>query len=123
MKTLLEFDEIIFASPIYWYAPSAQMKVLLDRITDLLDDHKGVGRRLRGKRAGILATGATDDVPTCFVEMWVKTFEYLGMHYTSMLYSDCTEGYLAQQKSNIGRQASAYLNRDVDIAKQAVVTA
>lgn len=33
---VLEFDTIVFATPIYWYTMSAQMKTFFDRISDLL---------------------------------------------------------------------------------------
>ena len=37
MKRVLAHDQIIFATPIYWYAVSPGMKVFLDRISDLLE--------------------------------------------------------------------------------------
>src|SRR5690606_40716055 len=37
MEHLLRFDQIVFASPIYWYAVAPPMKVFLDRISDYLD--------------------------------------------------------------------------------------
>jgi len=53
MRRLLDHDQIIFATPIYWYAVSATMKIFLDRISDFLElpDLLAQGRRLRGKNA------------------------------------------------------------------------
>ena len=58
IERVLAFDQIIFASPVYWYAASPAMKVFLDRISDLLDlpELLEEGRRLRGKRAFLICT-------------------------------------------------------------------
>lgn len=37
LDRMLRCDNLIFASPIYWYSPTSQMKTLLDRFTDFLD--------------------------------------------------------------------------------------
>lgn len=34
MNKLLDYEDIIFATPVYWYGPSAQMKVFIDRTSD-----------------------------------------------------------------------------------------
>ncbi len=65
MMRALEHDAIVFASPVYWYTVSPQLKVFLDRISDLLDlddllDH---GRRLRGKTGYVVCTSIYDEVP------------------------------------------------------------
>lgn len=90
---LLKFDRIIFASPMYWYSASAQMKIFLDRLSDLLDVDKEKGRALRGKQAALLATGYMDLPPACFEQMFEMTFNYLGMRYQGMNYSSCTPDF------------------------------
>lgn len=86
---LLNFERIILATPMYWYAASAQMKTFLDRLSDLLNSEKHKGRKLRGKSAVLLATGADSSPPPCFEEMFKLTFNYLGMHYQGMRYCAC----------------------------------
>jgi len=64
MQRVLAHDQILFASPIYWYAVSPAMKIFLDRISDFLElpDLLAQGRRLRGKNAYVVCTStvATD---------------------------------------------------------------
>ncbi|GLP96236.1 flavodoxin family protein [Paraferrimonas sedimenticola] len=86
-EQLLEYDNLVLASPMYWYSASAQMKVFLDRISDLLDFEKGKGRQLRGKSAGLLASGNDSTPPECFEQMFELTFKYLGMNYLGMSYA------------------------------------
>jgi multimeric flavodoxin WrbA len=90
MKKLLSFDRIILASPIYWYCASGVMKTFLDRFSDLLKVHKGLGRKLRGKPTALIATGC-DKVPApCFEEAFKLSYAYLGMIYQGLLYC-CVE--------------------------------
>ena len=93
---LLEYEIIIFATPVYWYSPSSQLKVFMDRISDLLTTNKPLGRQLRQKKAGLLATGS-DTIPrSCFEDIFKFTFDHLGMHHLGMLYCSCQNEFVLQ---------------------------
>ena len=96
MKRVLEHDQIIFATPIYWYAVSPAMKVFLDRISDFLElpDLLPEGRRLRGKNAYVVCTSISDDAAEAFMSAFRETFEYLGMHFGGAVHINCRDGYL-----------------------------
>lgn len=96
IERVLDFDQIIFASPVYWYAASPAMKVFLDRISDLLDIPELLekGRRLRGKRAFVICTSIYDEVAPSFIAAFQETFRYLGMRYVGCLHANCQEGYM-----------------------------
>ena len=96
MKRVLAHDQIIFATPIYWYAVSPAMKVFLDRISDLLElpDLLLEGRRLRGKNAYVVCTSICDEASVEFVGAFRETFNYLGMHFGGMVHVNCQDGYL-----------------------------
>jgi multimeric flavodoxin WrbA len=50
MREIIEkYDILIFATPVYWYSMSGIMKVFFDRLTDLLEIEKNLGRKLRGE--------------------------------------------------------------------------
>ncbi|PHI20422.1 FMN reductase [Lewinellaceae bacterium SD302] len=78
---LLNYDEIVFASPVYWYTMSAQMKVFLDRISDLLKSHKDLGRRLRGKQMSVLSCANDAGSYEIFFLPFRLSADYLGMNY------------------------------------------
>lgn len=101
IEQLLTYDQILFASPIYWYAPSAQLKAFLDRMSGLLDKYKPLGRQLRGKYAGVISTGACAEPTNCFEQIFSLTFNYLGMNYQGMLFQDCSNGYLPPNDSSL----------------------
>lgn len=96
MKHILAFDQIIFASPVYWYSVSPGMKVFLDRISDYLDlpDLLADGRRLRGKDAYVVCTSIYDEVPKPFIGAFIETFDYLGLRYRGVAHANCKDGYV-----------------------------
>lgn len=97
MTRVLEFDHLIFATPVYWYAVAPAMKVFLDRISDYLDIPELLdgGRRLRGKHAYVACTSIYDEVPASFLGAFLDTFNYLGMHFGGVAHVNCREDYRA----------------------------
>jgi len=96
MKHVLAHDQIIFATPIYWYAVSPAMKIFLDRFSDLLElpDLLPEGRRLRGKHAYVVCTSICDEPSVEFMGTFRETFNYLGMHFGGVVHVNCRDGYL-----------------------------
>jgi multimeric flavodoxin WrbA len=95
MQRVLAHDQIIFATPIYWYAVSPAMKIFLDRISDLLElpDLLSEGRRLRGKNAYVVCTSIGDVPSVEFMGAFLETFNYLGMHFGGVAHVNCRDGY------------------------------
>ncbi len=95
MRHVLAHDQIIFATPIYWYAASPAMKIFLDRISDFLEipELLAEGRRLRGKTAYIVCTSICDEPAVAFMGAFRDTFKYLGMHFGGSVHCNCADGY------------------------------
>jgi NAD(P)H-dependent FMN reductase len=96
MKHVLAHDQIIFATPIYWYAVSPAMKIFLDRISDLLEvpELLSEGRRLRRKNAYVVCTSICDEPSAEFMGAFRETFNYLGLHFGGSVHVNCCDGYL-----------------------------
>ncbi|MDP9197973.1 MAG: NAD(P)H-dependent oxidoreductase [Pseudomonadota bacterium] len=94
MQRVLEYEQIIFASPVYWYAVSPPMKIFLDRISDFLDlpDLLEQGRRLRSKTGYVVCTSIYDEVPASFIGAFRDTFDYLGMRFGGCAHVNCRDG-------------------------------
>lgn len=118
MKRVLAFDQIIFATPVYWYAVSPAMKTFLDRISDFLDlpDLLDDGRRLRGKRAYVVCTSIYDEAPASFMGAFRDTFEYLGMRFGGVVHANCHDGYVPSRHD---AEAAAFALGLIQPAEQA----
>ena len=99
VEQLLKYDNLIFASPVYWYSMSAQMKVFFDRLSDLLTIDKQLGRKIKGKTCSVLATGVDVKAPLCFEQPFILTVNYLGMNYQKMLYCSCVDDFVEKEHS------------------------
>lgn len=83
---MLDADEIIFATPVYWYAMSGALKTFIDRFSDLISTSKPLGRRLKGKTTYLFSTGSDDILPEGFEIPFKKTSEYFGMNFKGSFY-------------------------------------
>ena len=86
-QRMTKAQAIIFASPVYWYSMSAQMKVFFDRLSDLTEDYKPLGKSLAGKTAFLIATGGAPEAPASFTQPFIDTAGYFNMHWGGEIYS------------------------------------
>lgn len=76
----------LLATPVYWYTMSAQMKLFVDRLSDLLTIRQDLGRSLRGKSVAVIASGTDSALPEGFEVPFRLTCNYLGMRYVGGFY-------------------------------------
>lgn len=86
-KIINNYDVLIVATPVYWYAMSGIMKVFFDRITDLLTIEKELGRNLRGKKMAAISCSTGSNLGEQFWLPFSNTAEYLGMEYLANLHT------------------------------------
>jgi len=83
-------DILLFATPVYWYAPTAIMKAFIDRLVPF---NRPQGKPLiEGKRA-ILVTAYEEEGPGAvepMVKMFELSFAYLGLRFTDRIIVDGT---------------------------------
>ena len=90
-------DFVVFATPVYWYSMSAQLKTFFDRFTDLLTVNKELGRKLRGMPISVIATGTDAELPSSFTGQFELISNYLGLVYHDPLYCCCPDEFNPQQ--------------------------
>lgn len=91
-KFILDSEILVYASPIYWSAPSGQLKIVMDRCLAFLD--ADMNSRIAGKKSCTLLTCA-DDEKEMFepsLLMFRRTFEDLGLTYVGGIEAEgCVE--------------------------------
>lgn len=89
MKRIInDYQNVIFATPVYWYTMSGILKVFFDRISDLLTIEKEMGRQLRGKGFGAISCSLNSVVEEVFWHPFKSTAGYLGMTYLGNIHVD-----------------------------------
>ncbi|OPZ63551.1 MAG: putative NAD(P)H-dependent FMN-containing oxidoreductase YwqN [Firmicutes bacterium ADurb.Bin506] len=91
-------DAFVFASPVYFWGPSAQFKAFLDRWFAIV--HGPAGDRLNGKKAAVVAAFGDDDPATArhLIGMLETAFSYLGLESAGSL--GVTADKLGEAKAN-----------------------
>jgi multimeric flavodoxin WrbA len=84
-KYIMESELIVCATPIYWFSPSSQLKLVIDRSLAFLDEN--YDSRIKGKKAVTIMTCADEDIETCrpAIDMFKKTFSLLGLDYAGSI--------------------------------------
>lgn len=83
---MIDASYLIFATPVYWYSMSGQMKVFFDRLTDLVTIRKTSGRQLAGKQTFLVATGSERELPEGFEAAFRLTSDYFDMKFKGSCY-------------------------------------
>ena len=78
-KYIMESDLIVYATPIYWFGPSGQLKLAMDRSIAFMDEN--FASRVKGKKAITLTTFGDENMDSCqpAIDMFTKTFDLLGI--------------------------------------------
>jgi multimeric flavodoxin WrbA len=84
---LEEADIIVFGTPLYWYGPTAKMKLLVDRLRPFITSGK-----LRGKKA-VLVIPSEEGADACeyAVGMLTLSLNYLGIELVGKLLPKASE--------------------------------
>lgn len=113
IRSVVEYDLIVFLSPVYWYTMSGLMKNFLDRITDCLKVEKETGRKLRGKAMAVVSCGSESIATEGFFIPFTLSASYLGMRNLGNLHTYLDEKSPNEQVLKSLEQFSQKLKREV----------
>lgn len=111
LARMAEADVIVMATPLYFYGPSAQLKVIIDRMFSLFKWDNAAGTMetpLKGKMFGLILS-AFEDMGLDVVE---KSFaiiaDYAGMKFGSLLVPDVGVSGDVFKKEGVREQAVVF---------------
>ena len=81
IEKVIEYDNIVFATPVYWYSMSAVLKTFFDRISDLLKIRRDLKPKLVDKKLYSLSCSGANDLGDYFHMPFQETAIYLKMKY------------------------------------------
>ena len=117
IEKTLEYDLIIFATPVYWYSTSTQLKKFIDRFSDLVRVRKDLGSTFQGKTLGAISCSSEARVLPYFEGPFMDTANYMKMRYAGYLHTYCLQDLvipdeLAEQIESFGQKLKKFLTND-----------
>jgi multimeric flavodoxin WrbA len=97
-KHMTDSDLIVYATPVYWFGPSGQLKLVMDRSFAFFD--KDYNSRIAGKKAVTIMTCGDEDKETCgpSIEMFKRTLNLLGVSYVgSVEATGCEQEWVVRE--------------------------
>jgi multimeric flavodoxin WrbA len=107
---LREADALVYASPVYWFTVSAQMKLFMDRCYSLGGDTDEPEKHaLAGKRIGIVLTYGGDDPfdsgAINAIRTFQDTFDYIPAEIVDVVYGSADEAGEIQKNREVMEKA------------------
>lgn len=112
---MAQSDVIVMATPLYFFGPSAQLKIISDRMFSLYKWDNAAGTMktpLAGKTFVLLASAFEDKGLEALEKPFAMTAEYTGMSFRSLLAANAGVSGDIRQKTEIRDKAIA-LGKDV----------
>lgn len=114
LKKMARADVIVFATPLYFYGPSAQLKLIIDRMFSLYkwdNTTNTFTSPLRGKTMALILS-AYEDVGLKDVEKSFKLIaDYSDMVFKSLLVPDARESGDVEKIKGIRGKAAAFARK------------
>ena len=111
LRKMASADVIVMATPLYFFAASAQLKILIDRMFSLYKWDNAAGTMktvLKGKTLVLLASAYEDVGMDALEKPFILTADYSGMKYRSFLVPNAGESGDIRKRSGVREKAVAF---------------
>lgn len=114
LKDMASADVLVFATPLYFYGPSAQLKIIIDRMFSLYkwdNSNNTFTSPLKGKAMVLLLT-AYENTGLDLVEKSFRLIaDYSGMSFSSLVIPDAGESGQIKRLKGVKEKAAALAKR------------
>ena len=105
-------DVIVFATPVYWFTVSAQLKLVMDRCLAFMDED--YNSRIKGKKVATIMTCGDENHAVCqpALDTFTMMFELLGLSSMGGVEAtgcESTGGVKEEFKENVRKLAESLL--------------
>jgi multimeric flavodoxin WrbA len=110
LAKMAEVDVIVMATPLYFYGPSAQLKLVFDRMFSLFkwdNEADTMKTPLKGKTFVLIASAYEDIGLDDLEKPFALTAKYTSMKFESLLIPNAGESGDIKNKTNIKKKAIA----------------
>jgi multimeric flavodoxin WrbA len=111
LKKMLKADVIVMATPCYFYAMSAQLKSVMDRMFSLYKWDNAANTMetpLKGKTLAVIASAYEDEGLDIVEKPFAVTADYSGMRFESLLVHGAGTSGDVVKKPGVREQAVAF---------------
>lgn len=111
LRKMASADVIVMATPLYFFAASAQLKILMDRMFSLYkwDNASGTMKTvLKGKTFALIASAYEDVGLDALEKPFRLTADYTGMPFVSLLVPNAGESGEIRKKAGVREKAVAF---------------
>ena len=114
LRKMIKADVIVMATPCYFYAMSAQLKAVVDRMFSLYKWDNDLGTMetpLKGKKFAVIASAYEPEGLDIVEKPFAITAEYTGMSFASLLVHGAGTSGDVVKKPGVREQAVAFGKR------------
>ena len=111
LRKMATADVIVMATPLYFFAASAQLKVVIDRMFALYKWDNAAGTMqtvLKGKTLLLLGSAYEETGLDAMEKPFLLTAEYSGMEFASLLVTNAGESGDIRKRSDVREKAVAF---------------
>ncbi len=120
---LREADAVVYASPIYWFTVTAQLKLFIDRCYGMgSDTFEMDGHVMAGKRIGVLLTYGGDDPFDAgainAIRMFQDMFNYIPVESLDIVYGYALDAGEIRKDKDVMEKAHALGKKLASVAQE-----
>ena len=118
VASMPNYQYVIFATPVFFFGPSAQIKLVLDRMYSLMKigENGTILHPFKGTKMGLIVTagGPEEDGCDLTVKMFQRTADFFGRDFATLIATECfyaPEEYGEEEVNRLQAKATEFCDK------------